>query len=439
MRNWGKVTDRVNDEFDVDFQQEKIRKGWRTYGKKEDKIDVSDSVNQSSFEQNINIAEASTKGKRVKTLEDLEIECEIDKDVWKVDRWSSNKWEVGAKDKGTGEIRIEPLYQIKAWLTKYIPDKTVFPVIAPIQVSLPDNTGEVNVVGKSELKCALVIPDSQIGYKRDIDTGKLVPFHDRKAINLTVQIASFLKPDRIIFLGDMIDLPDWTDKFLKSPEFYWTTQPSLIELSYWIACLRSIVPKAEIDYIEGNHENRMNKSIISNLIAAYNLRPTNGMDHYPAMSIPSLLGLKDLNVNYYDNYPKDEVWINNNLRCRHGSIAKKGGGSTSKAVLKDIFISEIYGHSHRFEYSCKTVRTSKGTETFRIFSPGTLAKIDGSVPSNASQEDWQQGLGLVYYGKYDFDIVPISINDGKCIMNNMILEGKDYTKELVDSTGWKFF
>ncbi len=434
MRNWVKIAQRFNDHFGLDFHYDKIRKAWREYGDNDEaRARTGGRMEESNarFKIEYNMGEATSSGRTITTLDDLIVACEINLEVWKIDRHVINKWEVKSKI-----APVHPLFQVKAWLSKRVAEDTLFPIIEPIRVKMP-RISEKRSVPKPLYK-ALIIPDAQIGFRKDMYNGQLEPFHDRKALDLTVQIAEYIKPERIVLLGDMLDLPDWSDKFLRSPDFYWTTQPSLIELAWWIARLIKAAPGIKIDYIEGNHEDRMKKMMINHLIAGYNLKPANNMESPPAMSIPSLLGLEDMGVIWWGNYPKDEVWITPRLRCRHGNIAKKGGGTTSKSILRDTFVSEIYGHSHRFEYSCKTVKTVNGMETFRAFSPGTIAKIDGSVPSNSSEEDWQQGLGVVYYDEIDFNIVPVSINNGRCIFDNRAFIGEEHLDMMSEDTGWKF-
>lgn len=63
----------------------------------------------------------SPKSTRIQTLDDLIFECDIDTDVWEVERYIVNKWEVGSQI--DGQIVVEPLFQIKAWLKK---NKEVF-------------------------------------------------------------------------------------------------------------------------------------------------------------------------------------------------------------------------------------------------------------------------------------------------------------------------
>jgi len=55
----------------------------------------------------------------IHTLEELIEYCEIDTDVWFVERYVANKWEMGYKD-DNGVAHTKPLYQIKVWLLRKI-------------------------------------------------------------------------------------------------------------------------------------------------------------------------------------------------------------------------------------------------------------------------------------------------------------------------------
>ena len=50
---------------------------------------------------------------RICTLEELITFCKVDTTIWKVERWTANKWEVGAKN-DEGNVETTPLYQVKA-------------------------------------------------------------------------------------------------------------------------------------------------------------------------------------------------------------------------------------------------------------------------------------------------------------------------------------
>jgi hypothetical protein len=54
---------------------------------------------------------------RIHTLDELIEYCQVDLAVWSVDRFTVNKWEMGAKD-DNGKVVVTPLYQVKAFLKK---------------------------------------------------------------------------------------------------------------------------------------------------------------------------------------------------------------------------------------------------------------------------------------------------------------------------------
>tara|TARA_Y100001937_G_C7136752_1_gene340404 strand:- start:17245 stop:18471 length:1227 start_codon:yes stop_codon:yes gene_type:complete len=59
---------------------------------------------------------AVDKSLRIKTLDDLIVVSDIDLEQWDIERYNVNKWEVGSTI--DGEIIVEPLFQVKAWLKK---------------------------------------------------------------------------------------------------------------------------------------------------------------------------------------------------------------------------------------------------------------------------------------------------------------------------------
>jgi hypothetical protein len=57
---------------------------------------------------------------RISTLDELIEHCRIDTEIWQIDRFICNKWEVGIK-KGEGEgarVEVEPLFQVKAFMRR---------------------------------------------------------------------------------------------------------------------------------------------------------------------------------------------------------------------------------------------------------------------------------------------------------------------------------
>lgn len=59
----------------------------------------------------------SIRSERVRSLDDLLDAAAVDRDVWEVDRYTVNKWEVGTADR-EGTVTVTELFQVKAYLKR---------------------------------------------------------------------------------------------------------------------------------------------------------------------------------------------------------------------------------------------------------------------------------------------------------------------------------
>jgi len=372
--------------------------------------------------------------KRVITIDDLIEVCGIDLNDWHIDKIKPNKWETAGKFGATGEeyFEVQQLFQITAWLTCIHPE-AIKPVVSPVQVNV--SVPKIDKPKKSKLKKSLLIGDAQIGFLRNMRSGKLTPFHDRKAIDIGFQLLQKYQFDEIIIGGDWLDFSMWSKTFLKKPAFYFTTQPALVECSWILANIRQLQPNAEICYLEGNHEVRPEQRIMEHFVDAYGLRTSDDIDGQAVMSIPNLLGLDQLDIQYVGNYPADEKWLNEKVVIRHGDTARKGSGSTVTAIGKEAHHSEIIFHIHRRERVSKTLHNGHGAETIEVICPGSVCRIDGTVPGKTARPNWQQGIGIAYYdGDRFFDYEQIAIEQGKALYRDELFTGKDYAPQLKKDT-----
>jgi hypothetical protein len=398
-----------------------------------------------------NCATATSKSSRITTLEQLIEACKIDLEVWRIERWLCNKWEVGAKtehkvltwDRGVmdGSVRaeglsVEALFQVKAWLVKRHPEP-IFPVLQPVVAS---TTYVAPSLPEGGLLRSLVFADPHFWFTRDDQSAALSPLHDRRALDIVLQIADAVQPDRIDMLGDSLDMTDWTTKFVRTPDFTHCTQPSLLECHWWLAQFRATCPTSVINVHEGNHDKRLRSALLQHLPAAYGLKAADEMELPPALSLPKLLGLPGLGIGWTGEYPDDESWLGDSIMLQHGDIARVAGNST-KAVVERADYTTIMGHIHKLELCSRVVHSRDGLKTISAFCPGCLCHIDGRVPATRGRQQWQQGCAVVDYdlnGRLH-SILPVIIDEGEAVWNGMKFQYRDRRADLrCDMPDWNW-
>lgn len=367
------------------------------------------------------------------TVDDVLAEFQIDTGEWIVERSRPGYHEMGYKD-ADGKGQKMALYSLKVWLVRRHPVSVEWPEWRGANVR-PVRPRRFAV--SHRLKRRVVMPDCQVGFRRDLDTGDLEPLHDPLAMDCFANVVKELQPDGLDFIGDGLDGTEWTDKYVIEPEFYWTTQASLDHLAGYLAALRQWVGPRESEdefiYLEGNHEERLIRMMLRNFIAGARLRQANRPTGSPVMSIPHLLGLDALKIRWVGGYPKNRVWINDNLRVAHSEkLSNKSGMSAGKSV-ENARASMIFGHSHRLESAHVTVHPHDHSRTYGAYNVGTLSRIDGAVPSNAAEENWQQGFAVVDYqddGAQLFQCHLVNIYNGRCIFEGRLYEAEDDSERM---------
>ena len=299
----------------------------------------------------------------------------------------------------------------------------------PVVAQAKPVTAKPRPVSKSTtgVQRIFIAPDPQIGFRRYED-GTLDPFHDDRAIDCSLALIRAMRPTRIVNLGDTCDFPEWSSKFLVSPEFMLTTQPTIDRTHRYLAEQLTEAPAGCVsDMLEGNHDNRLPNAITKNAMAALRLRVANAPDTWPVLSLQHLLRLDELGVTYHDGYPAGRVKLANG----HGEItplyAIHGERLTVSAVAKNERQSFVQGHIHRIQDHYETFEVDGSPVTVNAWSTGCLSRVDGAIPSTRGgtgakgrpvkrYENWQQGVGLVTVmpdGSWSKEIVQIV--DGRAI------------------------
>lgn len=274
---------------------------------------------------------------------------------------------------------------------------------------------------------ALIEPDPQFGFLRDT-AGNLHPTHDPQAIDVVEQVMEAERPEGWVNLGDYLDLAELS-RFQQGPELVGTIQPA-VQAGYEHAAHQAALAKAWKYIHEGNHDLRFQDFMINNARAAYGLRRAiKTPSDWPELSVPSLLCLDELGIDYVDGYPATWRYITDQLATTHG-YGKSGSLELTKWYAYNEQVSVIHGHTHH----AATVYNTRNTKTQKVdilaHSPGTLARVDGFTPGTGrhsgrkvktglpqrSWNDWQQGFTMVRYcpSTGAFEIEPVRISEGQC-------------------------
>ncbi|MBI5933274.1 MAG: hypothetical protein HY867_06165 [Chloroflexi bacterium] len=375
-----------------------------------------------------NTLEVGYVSKSICTLEEALQASKTDLSVWQVRDHVINFWPVAMKikdDDGNESPLVVQLCQVKIWFIRKVLI-TIQPMIQPIEIK-PPPPRPVAKRAAHKVQRALIIADPQVGFRRRLHSSELTPFHDRRVLDIALQISESERFDELILVGDMLDLSEWSTKFNPEPEFYWTTQPALVEWAWWLAQFAPIRRKR---YLEGNHEKRMRDLIGIYAKGAYGLHAVDELELPPALSVERLLAFHTLGIEYIKGYPDNKFWLNKNVLIRHGDVVRAGPGDTAKAVVNKTTYTTIFGHIHRRELVSRRIETRAGFAIQTAFCPGCACHVDGRVPGSKSDDQWQQGIAVIEYTD-DFErIIPIPIEEGRAIYNGQLITARPRDKEL---------
>lgn len=355
-------------------------------------------------------------------LEDLLDAAGTDRKEWDVEKHVVNRWE-----QANGQGEVTPLWQVKAWLTKKVLARLER---APIfEVPAPSRPREGRV------RRALVLPDTQTGFAWSAGHRGLIPYHDRRALDVALQVAAGGSFDELIWLGDNLDFEELSTKFTRDPLAAQTTQPAIDEQSWWYARARQLAPSAAHKVFDGNHEQRMKRALQEKASWAVHLHRAG--ESRPVMSVPYLLRLDELGVEWLGEYGS-EYWLWDKVRITHGDTHASGGGRTVSKVLASAAHSQVFGHVHHVEMAAKVVWGPTGSQLVSVASPGCLCRTDGTVPGTKAKPDWTQGVLVVEMDVETGDIVmhPVQITNGRTIYGGRLYEGVDRTAQIAAELGY---
>ena len=120
-------------------------------------------------------------------------------------------------------------------------------------------------------------------------------FHDIEmdefAVRMFLRKLQYVQPDVVALNGDLFDAPEFSKHYQNPAEYELVKR--IKKVHDLLDTIRNIVPDAQIDLIEGNHEARIARHILEVTPATAHI-----LDYFHGMGIRELLGLDKYEVNY---------------------------------------------------------------------------------------------------------------------------------------------
>lgn len=380
-----------------------------------------------------------------------------DGEVKKYDGWRANTekdlvYKDGRIAEGfvrTGGIITKTLYSVSLKLIRRHRE----PILPTFSVIQPLNTYTAVPAGKSTdgWVRTLLFSDVHLGYHKDVQTAALTPMHNRGMMSVILQVARDLQPNVIGILGDLFDMSRWTRRFPAKQEYYMTTQPAFFEGHWWLHQFRAGCPDTRIIFIPGNHEERLIRYQRKYAQEAEGLKAVG--DQYAAISVPHLLGLEALGIEWIDSNGLDDeeetgwsgeeyddhaayVDITPWARLMHGHIARKAGGATVRELLDRASKTIVAGHTHRSEM--QVVRFRDEDLPIMGLILGCCCHLDGRVPGGVPDTGWENVFAVADFpalepGLPSVELVPYRYGRALCRGRTYTEIHEDYIRDSISS------
>jgi len=168
------------------------------------------------------------------------------------------------------------------------------------------------------------------------------PYQDDSCVDAFFRFIKKEKPDDIFFGGDIADFYQLS-RFDKDPN---RMSPKsfafeLLQIREFFCRCRKTCPEANIVFIEGNHEARLQK-YLNEKCPVFAWEDLKEFEDLPSLRIRSLFGLEKYNIIHRTDHYKYGKFI-----ICHGDVVRKHAGYSAKAEFDRNGCNGLSGHTHR--------------------------------------------------------------------------------------------
>jgi len=242
--------------------------------------------------------------------------------------------------------------------------------------------------------------------------------HDPAARSAFLEDLRRLNPDEIVFLGDMLECGGWLAKHMTIGYVALTDysyQEDIRATGEFIDAVQKAAPDAVIHYIEGNHECRVERTIVD-LTMSHRLDSDFLMS---AFAPDRVLRLADRGIAYYrrseiyvEGLPRG--WIKLGRICfTHELGASK---NAAREAVQKAAVNVRFGHTHRDDVATIVF---PGVGICKAFNPGCLCLCQ-PVWKHSDPTSWSQGYDIDFVAKSgNFQAIHVPIWRGESLAGAM--------------------
>ena len=233
------------------------------------------------------------------------------------------------------------------------------------------------------------------------------PYEDNDCISSLLKFIRWFKPDKIFFLGDIVDFYA-ISRFIRDPKKRLELQEEIDVGIDLIVKIKKVCPKkSELLFIRGNHEYRLQKFIWATSPELSGLR---------SLNFRELMMFDKLGIKYIEQGRMEYRGI----VVKHGSVVRKYSGYSARAEFEKTGRSGVSGHTHRGAIYCE----NKSGGEYKWMECGCLCKLDPEYMEGETP-NWSQGWGIGYFKnnskRFHLEFVPYV--NGKAMYS-----GKEFSK-----------
>jgi predicted phosphodiesterase len=221
-----------------------------------------------------------------------------------------------------------------------------------------------------------------------------------------------VRVDRLVLLGDVMDAMS-VSRFLVEDEVSLEDEVARTNafLDQVTEAARAVNPACHIDFLEGNHEERITRYLYRNAGKLVGLQ----VDGEPVVGLPHLLRLRERRISHY-RY-QQVIRLPGNLWLEHGDSVSVNSAATVMNAVRRKGGSIVIGHVHRIGAYYKKDRDG----FHRGYEIGAMCSLEPRYMT-AQSANWQNGWAVIDYlgGTDKWWLTQVVVQDGKFVWEGRV-------------------